>query len=78
MTMPKYHQLKKEVLAMISWGDDSLNWSAANVWMHGLCPPSPMDVMYSAMYNNNFRFCSLVTDDADTVSKIVPCVYLDT
>lgn len=37
--MPKYHQLKKELLDLHSSGSDSSNWSAPNACMRGLCPP---------------------------------------
>uniref|UniRef100_A0A0A8YEE5 Uncharacterized protein n=1 Tax=Arundo donax TaxID=35708 RepID=A0A0A8YEE5_ARUDO len=37
--MPKYHQLKKELLETDSLGSLGSNWSAPNAWTQGLWPP---------------------------------------
>lgn len=39
--IPKYHQLKNELLAFFSSSKLWSNWSAAKVCAQGLCPPSP-------------------------------------
>lgn len=42
----KYHQLKKELLAMLSLGSLSSNWSAPKAWTQGLYPPCPKATKY--------------------------------
>jgi hypothetical protein len=45
--MPKYHQLKKELLETDSLASFWSNWSAPNACAHGLCPASASATRYS-------------------------------
>ena len=55
-SIPKHHQLKKELLALFASGEFSSNWSAAKVVTHGLCPPSPTGHWWDVKCYKEHRF----------------------